>query len=138
MPKDLKASVTLETKSAEARLKALVKAINRVQDAVSKTSKNNAQLTKAINGNVSATNKLRTAATNVATSIAKQSSAQNKVTQAVKQTTNAQRESGNAIDGLISKVKQLAKTYLGVMGMRAMIVSADTLTGAQNQLNNFI
>ena len=136
MPKDLKASVTLETKSAEARLKALVKAINRVQNAVSKTSKNNAQLTKAINGNVSATNKLRTAATNVATSIAKQTTAQNKVTQAVKQTTNAQRESGNAVDGLISKVKQLAKTYLGVMGMRAMIESADTLTGAQNQLNN--
>ena len=136
MPKDLKASVTLETKSAEARLKALVKAINRVQDAVNKTSKNNAQLTKAINGNVSAINKLRTAATNVATSIAKQTTAQNRVTQAVKQTTNAQRESGNAVDGLISKVKQLAKTYLGVMGMRAMIESADTLTGAQNQLNN--
>ena len=136
MPKDLKASVTLETKSAEARLKALVKAINRVQNAVNKTSKNNAQLTKAINGNVSATKKLRAAATNVATSIAKQTTAQNRVTQAVKQTTNAQRESGNAVDGLISKVKQLAKTYLGVMGMRAMIESADTLTGAQNQLNN--
>ena len=136
MPKDLKASVTLETKSAEARLKALVKAINRVQDAVNKTAKNNAQLTKAINGNVSATNKLRKAATNVATSIAKQTTAQNRVTQAVKQTTNAQRESGNAVDGLISKVKQLAKTYLGVMGMRAMIESADTLTGAQSQLNN--
>ena len=136
LPKDLKASVTLETKSAEARLKALVKAINQVQAAVNKTANNNTKLTKAINKSVSATDTLRKSADKVATSIGKQATAQNRVTQAVKKTTQEQKYSGQAVDGIISKVKQLAKAYLGIMGMRAVIESADTLTGAQNQLNN--
>lgn len=136
MPKDLKASVTLETKSAEKRLDALVKAINKVQNAVNNTAKNNSKLSTAINKNVNATNKLRTAADKVATSVEKQATAQNKVTQAVKKTTAAQERSQDAVDGIIDKVKALARAYLGVMGMRAAIESADTLTGAQNQLNN--
>ena len=136
MPKDLKATVTLDTKRAEERLKALTRAIAKVQDAVNNTAKNNAKLSKAINQNVTATNKLKKAANDVATSINKQASAQSKVTQAVKKTTAAQERSQDAVDGIIDKVKALARAYLGVMGMRAAIESADTLTGAQNQLNN--
>lgn len=136
MPKDLRATVTLDTRSAEARLRALTKAINQVQNAVNKSAKNNAKLSKAIGQNVTATNRLKKAANDVATSINKQTSAQNKVTQAVKKTTAAQERSQDAVDGIIDKVKALARAYLGVMGMRAVIESADTLTGAQNQLNN--
>ena len=136
MPKDLKATVTLDTSKAEARLKALTRAIAKVQDAVNNTAKNNSKLSKAINQNVTATNKLKKAANDVATSINKQASAQSKVTQAVKKTTAAQERSQDAVDGIVDKVKALARAYLGVMGMRAAIESADTLTGAQNQLNN--
>ncbi len=136
MPKDLKATVTLDTRSAEARLRDLTKAINQVQNAVNKTAKNNSALSKAIGQNVTATNRLKKAANDVATAVNKQASAQNKVTQAVKKTTSAQERSGQAVDGVIDKIKALARAYLGVMGMRAAIESADTLTGAQNQLNN--
>lgn len=37
---------------------------------------------------------------------------------------------------LLSTLKRLASTYLGIMGMRAMINTSDTLTGTQNKLNN--
>ena len=41
-----------------------------------------------------------------------------------------------AVSGLLSKVKMLASTYLGVMGTKAMIETSDKIIGAQNKLNN--
>ena len=39
-------------------------------------------------------------------------------------------------NSLLSTVKRLASTYLGVMGMRTAITTSDTITKAQNKLNN--
>lgn len=43
----------------------------------------------------------------------------------------------NGVFGAIgSKLKMLASTYLGIMGMKAAITTSDTLTSTQNKLNN--
>jgi tape measure domain-containing protein len=45
-------------------------------------------------------------------------------------------KTGKAVDSLTKKVGKLAKAYLGVMGARAMITTSDTITRAENMLNN--
>ena len=46
------------------------------------------------------------------------------------------KKSEKAVDSLTKKIGKLAKAYLGVMGARAMITTSDTITKAENKLNN--
>lgn len=50
--------------------------------------------------------------------------------------TNNFNKTGKAVDSLTKKVGKLAKAYLGVMGGRALITTSDTITRAENMLNN--
>lgn len=135
MAKDLKAKVSLETSSAEARLKALTRAINKVQAAVDRTTKNNVKLTTNINRSVAATNKLDRAANKTAAAIRKQATAQNQVTAAVNKTNQAATKSKSIFTGIAKKLKGIAAAYLGVMGAQVAISTSDTITKAENKLN---
>lgn len=66
----------------------------------------------------------------------RQASAQNNVTKAVNKTNKAYKKSGDLIDSVTSKVKSLASAYLGVMGATATLNASDTITRAENKLNN--
>lgn len=52
-----------------------------------------------------------------------------------RQVTSATRNTQNALDGIFSRLKGIAATYLGIMGGRALINTSDTITAAQNKLN---
>lgn len=65
-----------------------------------------------------------------------QATTQNKITSAVNKTNRAYKKSGSVIDGLTTKVHRLANAYLGVLGAKAALTASDTITRAENKLNN--
>lgn len=52
-----------------------------------------------------------------------------------KMVTSATKSTNGALSQVVGKLKMLASTYLGIMGMKAMIGVTDTMIGAQNRLN---
>lgn len=140
--KTLTANVKLNTKSAEASLTKLANKINKVQKQINKTG-GSTKLTKAIDKAVTQTNKLTKATNKWATATAKVANTVKKVNSANQQAANSARKisagynsSNTAAKRLLVTVKSLAATYLGVMGARAVITASDTITSAENRLNN--
>lgn len=140
--KTLTARVKLETKSAEAGLTRLSKKINNVQKAVNRTTGNNNKLTNAINRSVTATNRLNQATRRVADTTdrvsdkaRKISSANNQATSSANNLASAYQSSNSFASGLLTTLKRIATTYLGIMGLRALVGTTDTIIGAENKLN---
>ena len=66
----------------------------------------------------------------------RQAVAQTNITRAVSKTNKEYKKSMSLVDGLTKKVHRLASAYLGVMGARAALTASDTITRAENKLNN--
>lgn len=134
--KTLNASVKLDTKSAVSSLTKLEKQIKAVNTAINKTTKTNSKLDTAINKAVKSTNKLNTATNKVANTTNKVVSANERAANSARKMRSAYVSSNTAATGLLKTVKSLAKAYLGVMGMKAIIGASDTITSSENRLNN--
>ena len=159
--KELTAKVRLETTQAEQKLKKLTKQINSINNAVNKTKASNlekqlsrcgTQATKLRTkiGKVnSALNKTSTSANKVSTAIRKSVANANSISGKVRQWSNSQRQvtaqakatnsqyqrTGSLLGTIGGKLRGLADTYLGVMGMKAIIGTSDMITSAENKLN---
>lgn len=133
--KTLNAKVKFETKSAEASLNRLAKKINNVQNAVNKTSKNNTKLTAQINKATTAQNRLNAAANKTANTTQKIATANRKAVNSANALSGSYRSANRSASGLLTTIKRLSATYLGVMGMKAIIGTSDTITSTQNKLN---
>lgn len=141
--KTLKATVKLDTKSAEASLTRLTKKINNVQNAIKNTSGNNTKLTTSINKAVSATQKLNNTTNKVAANTQRVANTANKVNTANQRAANSARKmrdgytaSNTAATKLLRTLKSIAGTYLGIMAARGVINASDTITSSENRLNN--
>ena len=106
--KELRASVRLDVSNAEKSLKRLEDRIRNIDKLVNKQNSSTNGLTRGLDNAAKSANKLN---------------------QNIK-------KSGNSMGFLTKKVKALAAAYLGVMGARAAINTADTITSAENRLNN--
>lgn len=115
MAKNLKTSVQLDTSKAVKSLDALEKKIKSVQ--------------KTIERQTTVTNKLNTATNKLVT-------VNNKVAQSSNKATAAHNKQAKSVSMLTTKVRRLANAYLGVMGAKAMMNTANSITRAENQLNN--
>ena len=119
--KQLTAKVRLNITDAENKLKrlnTLFRNLDKASNSVGTNKKVEQQLTKN-------QNKVQ----NIVSKVKQWAVAQHQVTTAAKST--------NGILGAINnKVKMLASTYLGILGMKAAITTSDLLTGTQNKLNN--
>ena len=122
MPKQLKASVKLDTKDAIASLKKLEQKINAVNRAVNKQATTSTKLDKSIEKASRTANKLHQANLRAAKSAG--------------MIHKNYQKSGTAVSYLTKKVGMLAKTYLGIMGAKAAMTVSDNVTKARNQLNN--
>lgn len=122
MPKQLKASVKLDTRDAIASLRKLEQRINAVNRAVNKQSTTSSKLSTSIDRASRAADRLHKANERAATSAAK--------------INKNYQKSSSVVGTLAKKVGSLAKAYLGVMAARAAINVSDTVTRAENQLNN--
>ena len=113
--KDLTARVRLNTTQAEKNLDRLFNKINKINSVVSKVGNGTApKIPKQIRNATTETQKWSNALSEV----------------------NRKLNGSSRSVGLIgSKLKQLANTYLGVMGMGVVIRTSDTITSAENKLN---
>lgn len=133
--KTLTAKVKFDTKSAEASLNRLAKKINDVQKAINKTSSNNSKLTTQINKATTAQNRLNTAVNKTANTTKKIEVANRKAVTSANKLSGAYNSANRSASNLSTTVKRLAGTYLGVMGMKAITGTSDTITSTQNKLN---
>ena len=118
--KQLTAKVRLNTTQAEQSIDRLVKKLNQMNNALNKSGTNNKieQQLKRSNTQVNAiANKTKTWASH-----------QRQVHAATKST--------NGVLGSIGhKLKGIAATYLGIMGVKSVLNTSDTVTSAENKLN---
>ena len=119
----------LNTSQAEQKLKNISKAIDALNRAVGKQSNAYNQVNAALSKTANTTQRVKNNTDNTAKSTRKWATALDGV--------NKKLDNSSRSVGLIdSKLRQLASTYLGVMGTKALINTSDTITSAENKLNN--
>ena len=128
MPKELKASVKLDAKSALDTLDKLQKKIDAVNKAINKTSGANNQISKNLD-------KANTSANNVAKNVKKVDDANKKAANSANKIAGGYKKSNSAVSVLTKNLRTLASTYIGVMGAKAVLGASDTITSAENKLN---
>lgn len=147
--KTLTAKVKLDITDAQSKLKRLENLLKNIDRAANGKSKGGG-LEKSLQKQVIAAEKVKQATlkTQLAeqkltaqkhkTALAAQklNSANEKAAQSAKQMATAYRSGNSAAGGLLRTVKSLASTYLGIMGAKAVIGASDTITSAENRLNN--
>lgn len=145
--KQLNASVRLNTSQAEKSLDRLSKKINQINKAFNnvKTGNLDNQLQNSTKAASNLNNKLNSANKNAS----RLSNAYNKVhglgvkignkvrewASNQRNVTLATRGTNSALSAVWSKLKGIAATYLGIMGMRGMVNTTDTIISAENKLN---
>lgn len=127
--KTLTATVKLNTKDAEASLTRLKKKIDAINKVVNASNSRNSGLTKAIA-------KANTTANNLQKNVNKVDAANKKAANSARGIQNGYKASNTAASKLLRTVKSLAATYLGIMGAKAVVGASDTITSAENRLNN--
>ena len=126
--KQLTAKVRINSSQAEQKLRNIARAIDAINRATGKRTNAYAQVNSALNNTVKITAKVQSNTNNVTKSTQKWSSALSAVN-------NKLNGSSRSIGMIGSKLKGLADTYLGVMGMKAIIGTSDTITSTENKLN---
>lgn len=125
--KQLTAKVRLNTTQAEKSIENLVKKINKIDNTINKVGNNNRVEQKL--------NKSQSKIQNIIGKVNSWAKAHNSVENGAKRVNSQYKKSGSLIGMLGGKLKNLADTYLGVMGMKAIIGTSDMITSAENKLN---
>lgn len=120
--KQLTARVKLNTTDAEKKLKRLSLAIDAINKAVGKQTNAYNSVNAALGKNSANLSKVKQRTDEIAKSA-------NKVNTNFKKT-------NHTVGALGGKLKWLASTYLGVMGIRGIATASDTVTKAENKFNN--
>ena len=118
----LNVDVNVRTGKSKRSFNQLVKQINNVQNKVRQAGDQAGYFSKKI---VQATDKVN-----------KLAAGNKQVASTAKKATKEYSAMERAIGKIGSKLKWLASVYFGVMGMGALINTSDTITSAQNRLNN--
>jgi len=95
--------------------------LSRLTNMTQKVNSTTGQIANATNKATTATNKAANATNNWSNNT-------NKVN-------NGLRKTGTIVDDITRKIRAMASTYLGIMGARALVQTADAMTGAENKLN---
>ena len=112
--KGIKTSVKLDVKDAEKKLKLLEKRIAKINSLCESSSVSMNRLTRSLN---------------------KIDSSNKRVASSAKQISKGYRDANSAVSVLTKNLRTLASTYLGVMGAKAVFGASDTITSAENRLN---
>lgn len=112
--KGIKTSVKLDVKDAEKKLKLLEKRIAKIN-----------QLCSVSGSSLNKTNKM----------LHQVDTSNKKVANSAKNIGKHYRDANSAVAILTKNVRTLASTYLGVMGAKGVLSASDTITSAENRLN---
>lgn len=91
----------------------------------------NSNIQKAVSGSPrlsSAYNKITSTISGIKNKVSEWLNKQNQVKTSIKST-------GSGLTPILGKLKQIAQTYLGIMGVKAITKTSDILTNAENKLN---
>lgn len=152
--KQLTAKVRLDTTQTERKLDNLINKLNRINKLSNQAGNSNinSQLNaannkvKQISSNVKSVNsttqqianttgRLGTLYTRVASLGTNIRSRIQEWATNQKAVTSATRSTNSVLSSVWGKLKAIASTYLGIMGMRALVQTSDTITAAENKLN---
>lgn len=126
--KTLTAKVRLNTTQFESKIKRIARAIDALNNAVGKQS--NAY--NAVNSALGKTDNL----TEKVSRKTKKTKVETEQWASALRTVNDKLNAGDSILGKIgNKIKALAATYLGIMGMKTAVKTSDILTSAENKIN---
>lgn len=153
--KTLTAKVRLETTDVESKIKRINKLINNVNKALNKTKASNlekqlsrcgTQATKlrtkigkvnsALSRTATSTGRVRTILNNTNSRLANVRNQTRQWNNAQRNVNNSLRSSNNMLGSIGSKLKSLVGAYLGLQTIKIGITASDTVTSAQNRLNN--
>lgn len=140
--KQLTAKVRLDSTQAEQKLKNISRAIDKINRAVGKNSNLYGSVSSELAKVDQQAKKVANTTNRISSFFAKLHSKGASIRTIVGEWANNQRRvntfarSTNSMYGSIwGKLKGIASTYLGIMGMRAMVQTSDTITSAENKLN---
>lgn len=134
--KQLTASVRLNTTQFENKLKRISRAIDVLNNAVNKQSNAYDAVINALNSTERQTGKVKAQTEKVTQEVKKTKLEQDKFTTAVSTLNSKLNNTKSIFSGIGSLVKRIAGTLLGIGTIKLAIQGADTLTGAENRLNN--
>lgn len=126
--KQLTAKVRINSSQAEQKLRNIARAIDAINRATGKQTNAYNQVNSALNNTVRIKAKVKSKTDETTKSTKKWSSA-------ISEVNSKLNGSSRSVGMISSKLKGLASTYLGVMGMKAIIGTTDTITSAENKLN---
>lgn len=147
--KQLTAAVRLNTTQAERKLANIARAIDRINQAagkqpnlfrkvdreLSKVNKQTKQVDKNTKLVANTTNRLSSLFAKIANLGSNIRSRVQEWATNQRAVTSATRSTNNVLGSIWNRLKGIAATYLGIMGMRAVIQTSDTITSAQNKFN---
>ncbi len=152
--KTLTAKVRFDTRQAENSLDRLVKKINRIdrilnrgkqsglEKSLNRATRTAPRLKQQIDKVNAAQNKLNSNSNKLATIYNKIRSAGANINKKIqnwwssqRRVTSETRATSTALGSVWGKLKAIAATYLGIMGMRSMVQTSDIITSAENKLN---
>ena len=122
MANTLKASVSITTRTAEQQLEKLAKLFRSMDSGSDKLRNNLVKVDAPIQKSANDT--------------AKWGKNQRDVNKEVDTTNKKLNKSSGLIGSISGKLKGIAATYLGIMGARSVMNTSDTITSAENKLNN--
>ena len=136
-------TLSINTRNAQKSLNAVITRMTRINELAVKMGKrvdfSGASFTNIERQVNSTTNNIirqRKEQDKVTGAVKKTSDAQNRLNQAAKQLNAHYSNAGHSASLLGTKLRRLASIYLGVMGAKAALTSADTFTGATNKFNS--
>ena len=134
-----KTSDTLDQniKKAASATDKLEKEQEQVEKAVDDVNKKTTTLRNLLGENTRRSMILRERFTAIGSKIRSLPSAMRTFANSIRTSTSAARETEDVFDRIYGKIKAISATYLGMMGARELVELSDTLTSAQNRLNDY-
>ena len=124
--KQLTATVRFNVSQAEKSIDRLVNKINKISNALNKTTNNNVE--KQLNRSSSIIDKIKTKTQEWANK-------NKKVEDSAKRINDQYKKSGSLVSMINGKIKRLIGTYLGVLGLKGTVKVSDKITSSENKLN---
>ena len=114
LSKGIKTSVKVDVRDFDRQVKKIERRINKLNNV---------------------TNQSNVAMSRLSNSLSKVDSSNKKVANSAKSIAKGYRDANSAVSVLTKNLRTLASTYLGVMGAKAVTGASDTITSAENRLN---
>lgn len=133
--KTLTVKLKLNSSQFERQLTKVIKKLDNINNNANKITRSLATCSKVNTQLVTGAQRLHQAYSKTNTQISQIKNKMSGWATNANKITSFSKSTGTVLAGVLNVLKKIVTTYLGLMGMRAMIDTTDVLVGAQNKLN---